>query len=133
VGVLLCFLAAATAYDLAERKVPDWLTAAGGIFALAEAAMPLDAIIGGAAMLVFMLGMAALLTVLFGPKALGGGDVKGVAVLGMFLGPTKVLMAVAIGYGLIICWCAIRRRPERLVPLMPFVAAGTGVVLLAAR
>jgi len=97
VGVL-GYAALATAFDLRERRIPNWLSGLGLAGALATA--PTDAGIGlPAALFGAGLGLGALF-VPFTLGAVGGGDVKFAAVAGAWLGPRVGLNALLLGSAL---------------------------------
>lgn len=94
VGVL-AYAAVATGFDLRERRIPNWLSGAGFIAALATAPTA-DGIGLAAALLGAGLGFGALF-VPFTLGAVGGGDVKFAAVVGAWLGPRVGLNALLLG------------------------------------
>jgi prepilin peptidase CpaA len=95
---LLAYAALAAWWDVRVRRIPNRLSAAALVIALAlapgEGGIGLTAALGG-----LCLG-AGLLLVPFAAGALGGGDVKFAAVTGAFLGPGLALHALAIGTSL---------------------------------
>lgn len=92
---VLSYATLATAWDLRQRRIPNWLSAAGLSAALAAAATGFgvgifDAVLGAT------IGFA-LLFVPFALGVVGGGDVKYVAVVGAWLGPRMGLEALLLG------------------------------------
>lgn len=123
------------AYDIRQRRLPNWLTLPGGTVILAAATCfgHGAAAVAGAAALVAVY----LLVHLVAPAALGGGDVKlavGVGALTGVFGPDVWLLA-ALGAPLLTaalaCAAAIRGIPT--VPHGPSMcvasAAAIGLVL----
>lgn len=88
----------ATGWDIRQRRIPNWLS---GVFLLA--ALPAAVADGGIGALAagqgFVLG-AGVMLIPFVAGAVGGGDVKFVAVAGAWLGPRVGLNALLLGTGL---------------------------------
>ncbi|HUS59408.1 MAG TPA: prepilin peptidase [Planctomycetota bacterium] len=88
----IAVVVAAAVYDLRERRIPNFLTAA-----VMAAALPMHLMYSGMAGGTFwFLGLAAGAGLLFIPYALGGigaGDVKFLACAGSVLGPMQVFCA----------------------------------------
>ncbi|KQV58983.1 MULTISPECIES: prepilin peptidase [unclassified Duganella] len=139
--ILLCLVLQAAVSDLAWRRIPNVLVAAGLLLALA-----LHWRLGGGALLVQGLAGAAVGLLLFLPLyALGGmaaGDVKLLAMAGSFVGPWQALqlsLLSALAGGLLaLCWLQLARwrgssKPEGM-PYAVAIAAGTlATVALAHR
>jgi prepilin peptidase CpaA len=118
VGVL-AYAAFATGFDLRERRIPNWLSAAGLAAALATAPTA-DGIGLPAALLGAGLGLGALF-IPFSLGAVGGGDVKFAMVAGAWLGPRVGLNALLLGSAV-----------GLFVALGAAVAAGRGRAAIAA-
>ena len=122
-GLSLCaLLAIVTVTDLDRRVIPNRVLAVG-----AASAIVIAALVGGGVLVPLALAY---------PDGLGMGDVKLVAVIGLFLGPaTAVAVLVAFAAGglagamLIARDGAIARK--RSLPFAPFLAAGGLVALWA--
>jgi prepilin peptidase CpaA len=106
---LLAYAALAAWWDVRVRRIPNRLSAAAFVAALAVA--PGDGGIGLGAALGGLAVGASLLLVPFAAGAVGGGDVKFAAVAGAFLGPGLALYALAIGtsLGLVLALAAAAR------------------------
>lgn len=147
VGVLAAALGVAAATDLRCRIVPNGCVAAvagsGLVRALVAAggagpAAPLRALFGGASVLAVMLAASAISRRLGRGQGVGGGDVKLLAAVGVWVGPLAGLLAVGlsclagvVGWGVA---AALRPRSRPLpdaIPLAPAVAAVTLPVVLA--
>lgn len=109
-GCLAGFLVAAVWQDLRDRRIPNGVIVSGMVFGMCWHVLvpgglgPLPALAG------LMLGLALFLP-LYLMRAMGAGDVKLMAMVGVFLGPVDVLGAV----------------------LGTFLAGGVIAVLVAAR
>ncbi len=136
-AVLSMVLAIASLTDLRSRIVPNGLTLSAASAGLALAAT------GGleAVALAITAGLAIasplLLIALLRPDGMGMGDVKLVAVMGLFIGwqawsalLTGLLLAGLAG---LLISLGTGSRPSRVaLPLAPFLAAGTLPVLVVA-
>ncbi|MCB0869522.1 MAG: prepilin peptidase [Solirubrobacterales bacterium] len=130
--VLLITLLIASATDLRSREIPNWLVAgaalAGIVLAVTDGRAGSALLFGGLAAIPFL--AAALIR----PEGMGMGDVKLVAVIGLYLGQA-VWVALALGLGLagltgVLISLGQRRRPSQTaLPLAPFFALGAGTVL----
>src|SRR5690242_13454132 len=92
---LLSLLIWAAIEDLKSRRIPNWLTFALALGGVASSLMFARPIGLGDAMLGMLVGFA-LPFVLFSLGALGGGDVKLLAALGVWLGPAGAFRAFII-------------------------------------
>lgn len=96
VGVVLVWLLVLSAYDITQRRLPNWLTLPGGAVILAVSILfghGMAAVTGAAA-----LAVVYLLVHLVAPAALGGGDVKlavGVGALTGLFGPDVWVLAAS--------------------------------------
>lgn len=131
--LLVAALAAAALIDLRTRRVPNWLTAAGGAFAIASAAAAPGVLLGGGVAAV--VGIAMLLAA---RGAYGIGDVKAMGVAGATVGLGHVLpllfwMAMAGGVGVLLLALRARRLRGETMPYAPAIATGAALALLLAR
>jgi leader peptidase (prepilin peptidase)/N-methyltransferase len=137
-AVVLVTGAIATATDLRERRIPNWLTGAAALLAIAVG-LALDAsgeperLIAGAAAAAFF-GVAAF----FDAEGMGLGDVKLAGVLGLCLGDevlVAVLAALAAGNLVVVVRLVRHGRAARRskLPFGPCLAFGgvAGVVAQA--
>jgi leader peptidase (prepilin peptidase)/N-methyltransferase len=126
--LLAAVLVASVVTDLRARRIPDVLTVPAALTALALGGDPWAGLVAAG-----LLGAAALTS----PEGMGLGDAKLAGVMGLCLGPAVVsallaACALATLYGLVL---AVRHglaaARVATVPLAPFLAAGTGVALVA--
>jgi prepilin peptidase CpaA len=109
----MVWAAAAAAYDLRTKKIPNWLT-----FPAILLGLSLNVALGGALGLRdSLLGMATGVALLFAPFALGGmgaGDVKMLAAVGAFTNPSFVFRTFLYGSvaGGLIALAVIVLRPK---------------------
>ena len=133
VPVLVITLLIASATDLRSREIPNWLMAGA---ALAGIGLAAEGRAGSAVLFGLLAAAPFLLANLIRPEGMGMGDVKLVAVVGLYLGQ-QVWIALVIGLalaGLTGVLIALGRRlpPSRTaLPLAPFLAAGAGIMLAA--
>jgi len=134
---LVSFLVPIALIDLEARIIPNRLTGAAALVAVAlvglidPAGAPERLVAAAAA------GGAFLLVALAAPAGMGMGDVKLVAVLGLYLGAevaVAVLVALAAGTlaGVaIMARRGVRRGRRTAIPFGPFLALGAVVAVLA--
>ena len=123
---LAALLLAAAGFDLAHRRIPNWLTFSGLLLGLCW-----HIVTGGGPGLVFALeglGVAGLTVLLWMAKALGAGDVKLLGVVGVWMGPVFLLWTllgtIFAGALLALAVVVISRTRRGRMPLAPAVALG---------
>lgn len=126
--------------DLEFQIIPDRITLPGivaGLLAAVFVSPPgiVNALIG------FVVGGGALLALaylgewLFKKEAMGGGDIKMAAMLGVFVGWQKVLLifvgGAVIGMVVSVVWMLASKkvRAERIIPFGPFLAMASFIVV----
>lgn len=124
--------------DVRRRTIPNRLTLAGAVVALALAAASGDP---GAATQRLLAGAGAggflLAAALARPDGMGMGDVKLAAVLGLFLGPAVAiaLLVALLGGALAGAWVLARHGAARAraatIPFGPYLALGAAIAWLA--
>ncbi len=139
---LLLHAGLAAIWDLAERRIPNWLIVSGLLFGFAFSAQSR----GFAGLGFSFLGALVALVVLIGPFALrwmGGGDVKIAMVCGAFTGWNGILHIILLGtvaHGmlgiLVLCQRAVRRAMGQALtkpqPLPHAVGFGIAAMLYVA-
>lgn len=105
--LLACLLGLALGYDVATRRIPNWLVLAGLIAGIgsswlspsAWAGQPVaDSETGLAKSLLGALAAIAIMLPLYFLRATGAGDAKLMAAIGTFLGPLQLLGAVLLTF-----------------------------------
>lgn len=137
VVLLVAILAIASLTDLRDRIVPNALTLAGSLAGLVLAAPGGPAAVALAAAAGLAVASPLLLVSLIRPEGMGMGDVKLVAVIGIFLGwqawPALLAGLLLAGVTGLAISLGTRRRPSGVaLPLAPFLAAGTVPVVALA-
>jgi leader peptidase (prepilin peptidase) / N-methyltransferase len=129
-GLALCgVLVIVTVTDLERRVIPNKVLIAGAIGALAIAAATDPSSLPGRAIAALAAGGFLFLVALAYPRGMGMGDVKLVAVMGLYLG-RSVAPAVLIGFaaGAVVGLVMIARRGasarKQALPFGPFLALG---------
>ncbi len=141
--VLFALLAAASVVDIRRREIPNrlvlavvalWLlwrlAVATGAASVADAAVGMAADVGAA----LLFGLALLAFVAASERAtgrfmMGGGDVKLLAALSLFLGVGGI--AVALFAACLASLAFAAARPKRGIPFAPCIMCGALVALLA--
>lgn len=155
ISVVSCYAAAAAVVDIRLHRIPNHLTVPSAVFGLLFHTF----FGGGWGILLSFAGLAVGFGLLFLPWLLGGsgmGDVKLLAALGAWLGPTHLLyvfvvsvfLAAVLALGVMVKVAATqgvssvqrnylakgrsgkqRSRPQRVLPFAVPVALGTWIVL----
>jgi prepilin peptidase CpaA len=124
-ALLLVLVFAAAAYDVAFRRIPNWLTAAGALLGLAANTL----LYRGWPGLRFSLGgLLAAFAVYFGLhslRAIGGGDVKLMAAVGSLAGWQNwigiFLITAIVGGVAALILVTLRRRAKKTLSNVGFV------------
>ena len=133
-GVVLALLIVATICDLRTREVPDWISIAIALIALAAAVMGWLGIGVGWVVAGGFVGLVVGYA-LFHFAKLGGGDAKLIAALGLLVGPVGLLillfgMAVAGG---VLSLVAILRGQRDYAYVPAITASFVGYVGIVSR
>jgi leader peptidase (prepilin peptidase) / N-methyltransferase len=126
---LCTVLTAITLTDLERRTIPNRIVAAGAVGAIAITAAVDAASIGARALAALAAGGTLFAVSLARPKGLGMGDVKLVAMIGLYLGPaTAPAVLIALGLGAVAGIALIARHGvkarKRAIAFGPFLAVG---------
>lgn len=95
--VLVCLLGLALWHDIANRRIPNWLTGAGLLAGLGFSFLTPNGIGPGSSLLGALAGFSVILP-LYLLRAMGAGDVKLMAAVGAFLGPLPALGAALLTF-----------------------------------
>jgi leader peptidase (prepilin peptidase)/N-methyltransferase len=119
--------------DARTYIIPDEFSLGGLVLGLALSLAPggigpLQSVLGAVLGYVLLWVVAVLGTALFRREAMGGGDIKMMAMVGAFLGPPGVLLTVFLGalFGSLI-FGPISYKTGKLVPFGIFLALGAGI------
>ncbi len=122
--------------DAREYIIPDEFSVGGLVLGLALSLAPgrptpLVSLVGAALAFALMYGVAVVGEWAFKKPALGGGDIKMLAMIGAFLGPLNAVLTIFVGsvIGAVI-FGPIALKTGRLVPFGVFLAVGAAVVLV---
>ena len=135
--LLTATLAAATVTDLRARRIPNRLTAAAAALGLVLAATSGSTALINALAAASAVAAPLLVVSLIRPEGIGMGDVKLVAVLGLYLGwaawPALLIALVLASLTGVLLALGTRTPPSQTaLPLAPFIAAGSLPVLMLA-
>ena len=132
-SILLAFYTLAISItDFSALTIPDGLTYSyvvlGILLAIFDSRIPLiESVAGGLVGLVLFWAIAAIGSKVFKRQALGGGDIKMAAMLGVFVGPVNLIFAMFFACVLALLYAVVLRlafsaRVTREVPFGPFLA-----------
>ncbi len=122
--------------DAREYIIPDEFSLGGLVlglgFSLAPGPpAPLWSVIGAALCFVLMYGVAVAGEWVFKKPALGGGDIKMMAMVGAFLGPLHAVLTIFVGSAIgAVIFGPIGLKTGKLVPFGVFLALGAAVVFV---
>jgi leader peptidase (prepilin peptidase) / N-methyltransferase len=134
---MLLVMVIAVYTDLRSRMIYDWMTLPGiGYFLLAHAFVQPDNWFSYA-LGVIVLGGVSLIMAVISKGQLGGGDIKLFALVGAALGWQAGLVVMGFTYliagiGVIPVWIVskvMKKQAKREVPLAPYIAGGTALLL----
>lgn len=138
--ILLSALIIITFIDLNEKIVPDVISLPGIVIGLILSFFvpyisfinsALGVLVGGG--IILIIGLVGL--AIFKKEAMGGGDIKLVAMIGAFLGWRYIIISIFLGFflgaliGIILILSRIKSR-EDVVPFGPFIVLGSIITLL---
>ena len=128
IGMLACLLGLALGYDIASRRIPNWLVGMGLLAGLSFGLIDHAGMGAGNSLLGAFAGFAIMLP-LHLLRAMGAGDVKLMASVGAFLGPMPTLGAALLTFmaggvlSLIVAlWSGSMRRVLANLQLMGMLA-----------
>jgi len=125
------FLIVASLIDFDTETIPNKLTIPGIIIGLAISPFTISVLRSALGVVIGMVALYLIALVgglIFKKEAMGGGDIKFLAMIGAFVGPINVLIVLFIGslIGAITGLIIKRRR----IPFAPFLSVGGFVVTL---
>jgi len=132
-AVFLTILLGIALADARYYIIPDEFSIGGTVLGLASAFLPggvgwLEAAIGAAVGFAVLWAIGRLGKLAFRKDAMGGGDIKMMAMVGAFLGAPGVLLTLFLGAALgALIFGPISYRTGKLVPFGIFLAAGAAV------
>ena len=133
---LFSLLLAIALIDARHYLIPDQLSigglAAGLTFSLLPGPVtPLQSVIGAAAGFAVLLAVGVLGEKIFKKPAMGGGDMKMMAMVGAFLGPVGAMLTIFLGAlaGSLI-FGPISLKTHKLVPFGVFLAIGAAITFV---
>lgn len=132
-GAMVLLLVLVSLVDLDLQIIPDELVGVGALLGVSHAlTMGLRASVLGGATGFFTLAAIALI----GRGAMGGGDVKLMGALGLYLGFPHIVVAMMAAFILAALVAGVllvtgQRKGRDLIPFGPFLAAGTLMAMLA--
>jgi leader peptidase (prepilin peptidase)/N-methyltransferase len=136
-AALVAFLVPIALADLRSRRIPNRLTGPAALLAVVVVLATDPGGLPERGLAAATAGGAFLLVALASPEGMGMGDVKLVAVLGLYLGgdvAAALLVALAAaslaGVAILLRW-GLREGRRATIPLGPFLALGGVVALIA--
>ena len=134
-SLLILVLLIASFTDLRDRVVPNGLTLGAALIGTVLAGSAGLPALGSAVFAGVAVSAPLLVVSLARPEGIGMGDVKLVAVLGIFLGwqavPALLAGCLLAGLAGVLACLGSRKPPSQVtLPLVPFLAAGTLPVVI---
>jgi leader peptidase (prepilin peptidase)/N-methyltransferase len=136
-AVFATLLVGITVTDARHLLIPDEFTWGGLVLGLAfalDGGFPslIQALLGAAAGFTLLYAIALIGEWVFGEEAMGGGDIKMMAMVGAFVGWQGVLLTVFLGALLgTLIFVPLTLRKKRLVPFGVFLALGAAATFVA--
>ena len=135
-GILISLVLAIALIDARHYLIPDVLSLGGLVAGLALAPLPgppsvLAAVLGAAAGFTVLLVVGLAGEWMFKKPAMGGGDMKMMAMVGAFLGPSGAMLTIFLGalVGTIV-FAPVALRADKEVPFGVFLAVGAATTFL---
>lgn len=135
-AILLSLVLAIALIDSRHYLIPDPISLGGLAAGLAFSFLPGDpaplaSLLGAAAGFGVLFAVGVLGEWVFKKPAMGGGDMKMMAMVGAFLGPSQAMLTIFLGavVGTIV-FAPVSLRTDREVPFGVFLAIGTAVTFL---
>ena len=134
-AILTCILVSAAFIDIDHRIIPDKLNLFGIVSGIVFVFLP-DSLSVKNALLGFVAGGGLLLLVaVISRGAMGGGDIKLFAVIGIFLGLEKTVLALFLTFlfggiaGILLIAAKIKSRKD-YIPFGPFIGIGAFITIM---
>ncbi len=134
-AILTCILVSAAFIDIDHRIIPDKLNLFGIVSGIVFVFLP-DSLSVKNALLGFVAGGGLLLLVaVISRGAMGGGDIKLFAVIGIFLGLEKTVLALFLTFlfggiaGILLIAAKIKSRKD-YIPFGPFIGIGAFIAIM---
>ena len=134
-AVLSCILVSAAFIDIDHRIIPDKLNLFGIVTGLVFIFLPDSLTIKNALLGLVVGGGLLLLVAVISRGAMGGGDIKLFAVIGLFLGLEKTIVALFLTFllggiaGIILIATKIKSRKD-YIPFGPFIGIGAFIAIM---
>lgn len=135
-GILLSIVLAIALIDARHYLIPDQLSLGGLVAGLALAPLPgpptlLTSVLGAVAGFGVLLAVGIAGEWAFKKPAMGGGDMKMMAMVGAFLGPAGAMLTIFLGALLgTIVFAPVALRTDKEVPFGVFLALGAAAAFL---
>lgn len=128
-AVFMLMLAGIALADAKAMLIPDTLSIGGAALGVLLSGLPgapgfVPALIGCGGALLFMVIIATLGSIVFRKEAMGGGDIKMLAMIGAFCGPSGAFVALFAGALAAVVVALPFGTRGRVIPFGVFLAAG---------
>lgn len=117
--------------DAERQELPDVITIPGIILGIAGSFLTIGiwcSLIGGAVGAIVILAFAGLGRLLFKKEAMGGGDLKLMAMIGAFTGWVNVLWTLFFGSIIGLIFGVVKKK--EIIPFGPFLAIGSFIAMI---
>lgn len=112
--LIFCILLLVASYtDIKSREIPNWICISVGALALMNFHY-----LGSLVALPF------LVVAVKQPNSMGGGDIKLIGTVGMYMGVMNTMLGLIVGLTLSIIYALANKSADKGIPLAPFLAFG---------
>ncbi len=112
--VIFCVLLLVATYtDIKSREIPNWICISVGVLSLMNFHY-----------FGILVALPFLVVAVKQPNSMGGGDIKLIGSVGMYMGVMNTMLGLIVGLTLSIIYALVNKSADKGIPLAPFLAFG---------